>query len=190
MSDRLPPLPSEQWSAEQRAAADEVVRGPRGRLLAPFVPMLRSPELMLHAQRLGEYLRYRNALGQRLTELAILVTARHWTQPVEWAIHAPIAQREGVAAETVAAIAAGRRPAQMTDDEALVHDFSVELLRTQTVGDATWRRAVAHLGERGVVDLIGIAGYYGFLSMLMNAAHTPAPPSDAAPLQPLEPRAN
>lgn len=110
MSDRLPPLAPEHWSVEQRVAADEVVRGPRGRLLAPFVPMLRSPELMLHAQRLGEYLRYRNALGQRLTELAILVTARHWTQPVEWAIHAPIAQREGVAAETVAAIAAGRRP--------------------------------------------------------------------------------
>jgi 4-carboxymuconolactone decarboxylase len=185
VNDRLPPLPPEQWSAEQRAAVDEVVRGPRGRLLAPFVPLLRSPELMTHAQRMGEYLRYRNVLGQRLTELAILVTARQWSQPVEWAIHAPIAQREGIADETIAAIAEGRRPTTLADDEAVVHDFTVELHRDRAVSDATWGRALERLGERGVVDLIGVAGYYGFLAMVMNAARTPAPASDAAALKPL-----
>lgn len=185
MTDRLPPLPPEQWSDAQHAAADEVLRGPRGRLLAPFVPLLRSPELMTHAQRLGEYLRWRNVLGQRLTELAILVTARQWSQPVEWAIHAPIAKQAGIAGEMIAAIAEGRRPAQLDDDEAVVYDFSVELHRDQAVGDATWQRAIERFGERGVVELIGVLGYYTFLSMVMNAARTPAPASEAPALKPL-----
>ena len=89
--DRLPPLPPQGWSDAQRREADEVIRGPRGALLAPFVPLLRSPELMGHAQRMGEYLRYRSAIGLRLSELAILITAHAWSQPVEWGFHAPIA---------------------------------------------------------------------------------------------------
>src|SRR5574343_1943593 len=95
LTDRLPPLPPETWSQEQRSEARQVIDGPRGALISPFVPLLRSPELMGHAQRMGEYLRYRSALGLRLSELAILVTARQWSQQVEWAIHAPIAQRAG-----------------------------------------------------------------------------------------------
>ena len=98
--DRLPPLPPEQWTEQQRMEAEAVIRGPRGALLSPFVPLLRSPEFMGHAQRMGEYLRYRSAIGLRLSELAILVTARHWSQQVEWAIHAPIAQRAGISAQT------------------------------------------------------------------------------------------
>ena len=108
--DRLPPFPPERWTDEQRAQAQEIVDGPRGALVAPFIPLLRSPELMGHAPRMGEYLRYRSTLGARLSELAILVTARQWSQQVEWAIHAPIAQREGVAAETIAAVAQGPAP--------------------------------------------------------------------------------
>ena len=185
MNDRLPPIAPELWSEQQRALAEEIIRGPRGALLAPFVPLLRSPELMMHAQRLGEYLRYRSALDQRLSELAILVTARQWSQQVEWAIHAPIAQREGVSPETVAAIAAGRRPMDMPDDEAAVHDFCVELHIDHGVSDACWAAAIERFGERGVVDLLGINGYYTFLSMLMNGARTPAPPSTTAKLPPL-----
>ena len=109
-ADRLPPIPPARWSAAQRREAEAVIAGPRGALLSPFVPLLRSPELMGHAQRMGEYLRYRSALGQRLSELAILLVARAWSQPVEWAIHAPIAAREGITPETIAAIGAGRRP--------------------------------------------------------------------------------
>jgi len=180
--DRLPPLPAEQWTAEQRAHADDIIRGPRGALLPPFVPLLRSPELMGHAQRMGEYLRYRSALGLRLSELAILVTARQWSQRVEWAIHAPIAEREGVSPETILAIAEGRRPPHMPADEAAVHDFCIELHRNRSVSDSTWADALARFGERGVVDLVGINGYYTFLSMVMNAARTETPPSAAPQL--------
>ena len=181
-TDRLPPIPPEQWDEEQRREAQAIIDGPRGALIAPFVPLLRSPELMAHSQRMGEYLRYRSDIGLRLSELAILLVARHWTQQTEWAIHAPIALRQGLSAETVAAIAAGERPAAMAPDEELVYDFSTELLRSQRVSDATWASAVAAFGERGVVDLIGLNGYYAYLAMLMNAARTPAPESAILPL--------
>ncbi len=182
--DRLPPLPMEQWSVEQRRHAEEIMRGPRGALISPFVPLLRSPELMGHVQRMGEYLRYRNAIGTHLSEIAILVTARAFSQQVEWAIHSPIALAAGVAAETVQAIRQGRRPSRMTDDEALVHDFCIELHRERVVSDTTWERAMARFDERGVVDLIGINGYYTLLAMVMNAARTAVPPTTAAPLPP------
>ena len=175
--DRLPPIAPEDWTEEQRRAALEVIAGARGALVSPFVPLLRSPELMTHAQRMGEYLRYRSAIGKRLSELAILVTARHWSQPVEWAIHAPIAVNVGIDPRIVEAIEHGRRPAQMSAEEAAVHDFCVELHRDKAVSDATWERAIDRLGEKGVVDLIGINGYYALLSMVMNAARTPVPES-------------
>jgi len=121
----------------------------------------------------------------RLSELAILVIARHWSQQVEWAIHAPIAKAQGLSAALIDDIAHGRRPAAMSDDEAAVHDFCTELLRKQTVGDANWARAVQRFGEQGAVDLLGIAGYYSFLAMVMNAARTAVPDSAAEPLPPL-----
>jgi 4-carboxymuconolactone decarboxylase len=183
--DRLPPLPQSQWTEQQRAEAREVIEGPRGALISPFVPLLRSPELMGHAQRMGEYLRYRSAIGLRLSELAILVTARQWSQQVEWAIHAPIAAREGIAPEAISAIAEGRRPTHLHDDEQLVYDFSVELHRNQAVSDVTWNRAVGLWGEHGAIDLIAINGYYAFLSMVMNGARSEVPPSTAPRLPPL-----
>ena len=183
--DRLPALPPQQWTAAQREEADAIIRGPRGALVSPFVPLLRSPELMGHAQRMGEYLRYRSAIGLRLSELAILIVARHWSQQVEWAIHAPIAQREGIAPDTVAAIARGERPAAMPDDVAAVHDFCTELNCDKVVSDATWARVVSRFGEHATVDLIGINGYYTLLAMLMNAARTEVPASSAPPLPPL-----
>jgi 4-carboxymuconolactone decarboxylase len=175
MQDRLPPIPEALWSDEQRRNALEIINGPRGALISPFVPLLRSPELMMHAQRMGEFLRYRSAIGLRLSELAILVTARHWNQPVEWAIHAPIALREGIAAQAIEALHAGQAPVGLKDDEQLVHDFCFELHRTQAISDATWQRAIAEFGERATVDLLGINGYYAFLAMVMNAARTPVP---------------
>jgi 4-carboxymuconolactone decarboxylase len=181
--DRLPPIPEAQWSDAQRRSAQEIIDGPRGALLAPFIPLLRSPELLTHAQRMGEYLRYRSAIGLRLSELAILVTARQWSQQVEWAIHAPIARRVGLAAETIAAIADGRRPTGMPADEAAVHDFCIELHRQHGVCDATWADAIARFGEAGAVDLLGINGYYTMLSMVMNGARTPPPGTAAPPLR-------
>ncbi|WP_295991325.1 carboxymuconolactone decarboxylase family protein [Rugamonas sp.] len=139
---------------------------------------------MAAAQRMGEYLRYRSAIGTRLSELAILVTARQWSQQVEWAIHAPIALEHGIAPATIDAIARRRRPDGMAADEALVHDFCVELHQRQRVADATYGAALALFGEHGVVDLMGINGYYTFLAMVMNAAQTAVPASSAALLPP------
>jgi 4-carboxymuconolactone decarboxylase len=180
--DRLPPIPEHLWTAEQRAEAAPIVAGPRGALVAPFVPLLRSPELMGHVQRLGEYLRYRSALPPRLSELAILVTARHWAQQVEWAIHAPIAIAQGVPAQVVDDIAHNRTPAGLDDDALLVYRFCAELQATRQLGDQTWQALVERFGEQAAVDLTGIVGYYTLLSMVMNVARTPAPPSTAGRL--------
>jgi 4-carboxymuconolactone decarboxylase len=182
MSERLGPIPLDQLTPQQQLAAQAIIDGPRGALYGPFVPLLRSPELMEHAQRMGEYLRYRSAIGTRLSELAILVTARQWNQQVEWAIHAPIAKQEGIPDTVIDAIAHGRRPDGMRSDEAVVHDFCVELQRDKRVSDTTYAAALACFGEQGVVDLLGLNGYYTFLAMVMNGAQTAAPPSPAAPL--------
>ena len=182
MTDRLRPIPPEDWTDAQRAAAQEIIHGPRGALYGPFVPLLRSPELMGYAQKLGEYLRYRSAIGVRLSELAILVTAREWDQQVEWAIHAPIAQQVGVPADVIAAIARRERPAALLVDEAVVYDFCLELHRHKRVSDRVYDDALALFGEQGVVDLMGVNGYYTFLAMVMNTARTEAPASSAAPL--------
>lgn len=183
-TDRLPPIDPQDWTPEQRREAQAVIDGPRGALITPFIPLLRSPELLGHSQRMGEYLRYRSAIGLRLSELAILVTARQWDQQAEWAIHAPIAVREGIAAETVAAIALCERPSKLRDDEAVVYEFCIELHRKKQVSDGTWDHAIRSFGEQGTVDLIGICGYYAYLAMLMNAARTEPPPSKLAPLPP------
>jgi len=178
--DRLPPLPDDALTPAQRAAAAAIVAGPRGGLYGPFVPLLRSPELMEHAQRLGEYLRYRSAIGTRLSELAILLVARHWSQPVEWAIHASIAVKAGLSPSLVESIRANSTPADMSTEEALVHAFCTELQRSQQVRDVTWAAARERFGEQGVVDLLGLCGYYTLLAMVMNGARTPVP-AGAAP---------
>ena len=185
MRDRLPPLPDDRLTDEQRRVAESIARGPRGAVYGPFVPLLRSPELADCAQRMGEYLRFRSAIGTRLTELAILVVERHWNQAVEWAIHAPLAEREGIAAATIAAIAAGEHPTQLTNDEATIYDFCVELARDRTVGEAAFDRTVGRFGEQGVVDLAGINGYYTLLAMVLNVAGTPATSTPRIALPPL-----
>lgn len=179
--DRLPPLERDAMTPEQQHAADALVRGRRGALFGPFVPLLRSPELLDRAQRLGEYLRYDSAVPARLRELAILVTARHFRQAYEWHVHAPAAIEAGLAPETLADIAAGRRPRSLRADEAVVHDFCAELHVRHEVGDETYAAALALLGERGLIDLCGVCGYYGLLALVMNAACTALPEGAAAP---------
>jgi 4-carboxymuconolactone decarboxylase len=140
--------------------------------------MLHSPQLMVLAQAVGEYLRYRSGIGTTLSELVILVTAREWSQDYEWHVHAPVAAKAGIKPEIIDAIREGRRPERMTDDEALVYDFSIELHRNKGVCDATWSRAEARFGKPAVVDLVGINGYYALLAMHLNAARYD-PPHDA-----------
>ncbi|HSW22346.1 MAG TPA: carboxymuconolactone decarboxylase family protein [Burkholderiaceae bacterium] len=183
--DRLPPLAREQMNPAQRAAADELINGPRKGVKGPFIPLLRSPELLARLQKVGEYLRFENALPARLSEFATLVVARTWTQQFEWFVHVPLSLAQGTSAHTIAALRAGCRPATMSPDEALVYDFTIELTHHHGVSDDTYRRCVEAFGERGTVDLVGTVGYFAWMSMILNVAHTPA--AEVAGVEPLPP---
>lgn len=183
--DRMPPLLPAEMNDVQRKVADELAAGPRGGVKGPFIALLRSPELMDRLQKVGEYLRFRSSLEPRISELVMLVVSRHWTQQFEWAVHVPLALKAGVKPETVQSLAVGRRPVGMAGDEAIAHDFVQELTINRGVADATYRQAVETFGEHGVVDLLGLAGYFTTVSMVMNVAHTPPPAGEVAPLQPL-----
>ena len=172
--DRMPPIPEDRMTAAQKAAVEEFRRArDTTRFGGPFVPLLRSPEMLSRARNVGDYVRFDSVLPPRLSEFVILMTARHWTQNYEWAAHAPIAERAGLDPEVIAAIADGRRPATLADDEAVLYDFCTELLRTRGVSDPTYARMVAAFDEIGVIDTIGIVGYYSLLAMVMNTARTP-----------------
>lgn len=171
--DRMPPIPASAMTDAQRAAAEELSAGPRGGVRGPFVPMLRSPEFMQRTQKLGEYLRFHSAIPPRLSEFTILIVARHWGNLIEWQVHHPIALKAGLTPAVADALAEGRRPEGMAADETVLYDFCDELLQHKVVSDTTYARAVAAFGENGVVDLVGIVGYYGILAMLMNVAQTP-----------------
>lgn len=176
----MPPLADEDLSAEQRAAQAALVSGPRGALAGPFVPMLRSPGLMDHAQKLGAYLRFESALPDRIKELAILAVACHWGQGYEWAFHLPLALKAGVRRETAEAMAYGRALEGLTPEESAALELIHQIQTDRAVDDATFARAVEQFGEAGVVDLLGFAGYYGLLAMVMNAARTPSEPAEIA----------
>ena len=175
--DRMPPLPAGQMTDAQRKAAAEMIAGPRKGVKGPFIPLLRSPELMDRLQKVGEYLRFQSSLEQRISELIMLVVSREWTQHFEWFVHVPLGRKAGISEDTVAALAEGRRPSGMSEDEELAYDFCVELLRNKGVSETTYRRAVMTFGENGVIDMIGVAGYFTTVSMVMNVAHSP-PPDD------------
>jgi 4-carboxymuconolactone decarboxylase len=181
-TDRMPPIALDAMSPEQRRHAEAIMCGPRGALYGPFVPLLRSPQLMDRVQRVGEYLRYHSAIGNTLSELVILITAKQWNQTVEWTFHEPIARKAGISPDLIRAIADGQEPAEISGDERIVYEFCSELHRTRTVGDATYGRALARFGEAGVIDIIGLSGYYTLLAMVMNVARTPQPP-DTEPAQ-------
>jgi len=174
--DRMPPIPADKMTEAQKKVAAELIAGPRGALLGPFIPLLRSPELMSRLQKVGEYIRYQNSLGHKLTEFTILITARHWTQQFEWDSHYDLAVKAGVEPEILAAVRDRRRPAGMSADEELAYDFCSELAQNQSVTDATFERAVKSLGEQGVIDLTATVGYYTALAMILNVARTPLPP--------------
>jgi 4-carboxymuconolactone decarboxylase len=178
---RLPPLADAMLSAAQRRVVDAITQGPRGRLGGPFIALLRSPELCQRTQTLGEYLRYDSVVPQRLRELAILATARHWRQSYEWHTHAPIAERAGLPRSLIDALAEGRSPEPLAADEAAVLCFCDQLHQHHGVSDAAYERARDVLGEAGVVELCGICGYYALLAMVLNVARTPLPAGAAAP---------
>ncbi len=178
---RFPALTREQMTPEQQAAADAMQAG-HGSLRGPAQAWLRSPEFAGRAQRLGEYLRFQSAVPRRLNELAILTTARHWNAKYEWYAHYALALQAGLAPGIAADIAARRRPEAMADDEAAVYDFCTELRADRRVSELTFARATAALGPQGVIDLIGVLGYYDMVSMTLNLAEVATPPDGALPL--------
>ena len=171
----MPPIPPDRLTDAQKAAMLEFAAARKVEVSGPFWPLLRSPEVMNRARAMGDYLRFTSVLPPRLSEFTILITARQWTQNYEWDVHAPLAQQGGLKPSIIAAIADGRRPDGMVDDEDVLYTLCDELHRTQSVSDATYARAVKTFGEQGVVDILGISGYYTMLAMVLNTARTPVP---------------
>ena len=182
---RLKLLSPGEMSAEQKETYDEAIAGKRGAPPAPMMAWLNSPDMARHATRLGEQLRFNTIFPAKLSEIAILVTARHWTSHYEWYAHRRAAQTAGLSQSIIDAVAAGRRPSAMAPEETAVYDFVSELLTTKQVSDATFKAAKDRFGERGVVDLIGVSGYYQLVSMLLNVDRYPLPDGVQPELKPL-----
>lgn len=181
---RFKPLVESEFTEAQQKAAREIASGQRGRLNpdGPNALLLRSPDLMSRTQRVGEYLRYNSALPPRLSEFAILITARQWNAQVEWIAHHQIALKAGIAPETAADLQQGKRPAAMKEDEAIIYRFLTELHETKAVSDSAFKGVLDKFGERGVMDLIGLTGYYTMLAMVLNVGQMPLPGGVAPPL--------
>lgn len=174
--DRLPPIPAAQMTEAQKKAAAEYKDLRKADLTGPpWSVMLRVPDWVVPALEMRLHVQQRPVLGNKLTEFAILIAAREWTNNYEWNAHSAAAARAGLSPALVADLAAGRRPEQMAEDEALVYDFCAELLHNKSLSDATYARTLAKFGEPGVVELANLEGYYVYLSMIMNTARSPLP---------------
>jgi 4-carboxymuconolactone decarboxylase len=184
---RFKPIPPEQMTAEQRRVVQALTDGPRGGLRGPFPALLRLPELADRVRVLGDYVRFEGTLTGNLRELAILVVARFWSAQYEWYAHSQHAVKAGVDPSVPEAIAKGERPPRLSADEALVYDVVNELLHDRDVSDKTFAAAVARFGEATVLELVGLAAYYGFVSLILNVNRTPIP-EGATPLPPLAKR--
>ena len=174
---RLPPLEPHEMTPEQRRVHDEIANGPRGGVRGPFRVLVRSPGLADHVQKAGAYLRYESALPGKLRELAILVVARYWGAGFEWAAHAPIAESEGLDPAVIEAVRVGAAPDFADPAEAAVHAFCMEVLTAHEAVDATYAAALDLLGDEGLVDLVGLMGYYCLISFTLNVFRI-EPPGD------------
>jgi 4-carboxymuconolactone decarboxylase len=181
--DRMPPIPAEKMTEAQKKAAAEFMAA-RGAVAGPWAVILRSPEMLNRARALSDYLRFNSSLPPRLSEFVILITAREWAQNYEWNAHHPLAMKGGLNPEIARAVAEGRRPEKMAEDEAALYDFCIELHRNRSVSDATYARALAKFGEQGIVDMIGLSGWYTLVAMTLNTARTPLPANATPALAP------
>lgn len=180
---RMPPIPAEKMTDAQKKAAAEFAEV-RGALTGPWAVLLRSPEMINRARGLSDYLRFKSSLPPRLSEFVILITAREWTQNYEWNAHHGLALKGGLKPEIAQAIAEGRRPEGMAEDEAAIYDFCIELHRNRSVSDATYARALSKFGEQGIVDAVGLSGWYTLVAMTLNVARTPLPAGATPGLSP------
>jgi 4-carboxymuconolactone decarboxylase len=185
VGDRFPPLTYKEMSPAQKKMFENLISGERRGAGGPFNVLLRSPEMGDLAQQFGASMRFHSSIPRRLNEMAILITARHWTSHFEWYAHRRAAQDAGLNQAIIDAIATGRRPAMMAADELAVYDFCTELLTAKQVSDRTFQAAKEKFGERGVVDLVGVMGYYQLVSMLLNIDRYPLPAGVAQELKPL-----
>jgi 4-carboxymuconolactone decarboxylase len=185
---RLKDITDEQMNPLQKALRDAINAGPRGvrkKLTGPFQIWLNAPELGHLAQALGAHVRFKTSLSPRLSETAILATGSFWKAHYEWHAHAPIAEKAGVKPQTIKEIQTGREPKSAAKDERVLIDFVRELYKTRRVSDRTYKRAHALLGDAGMVELVGICGYYAMISMTLNVFRAQLPPD--APLPFAEP---
>ena len=194
---RFPQIPEEKLTPEQRAIVDDIRAGPRSKLSTssaskpgpiggPFNVMLRSPVIGMLIQKLGGEIRFNSIISGKLNELAILITARHYMANYEWNAHCKLALKGGLDPAIAQAIAEGREPAGMDADEALVYEFSKSLHNNHGVSDELFERAKARFGERGIVDIIAVNGYYSLVSFLLNVDKTPLPAGVEPALKPLK----
>ena len=180
---RFARLKVDELSPAQKAWADQIAVPPRNAKwgAAPYRAYIRNPELAPKLSALSDYLRWNTTLPPRLSEFAIMITARNWTAQYEWAAHYPLALKAGVDVKLLGDLSAGRRPESMRDDEAALYDLASSLYRDKKVTDAVYKAAVEKFGERGVMDIIGIIGYYDLVSMTLITAQVPAPADSTVP---------
>jgi 4-carboxymuconolactone decarboxylase len=182
--DRFRPLQYEELTPAQQTLVDDVLKGERASLDGPFNVLLRSPEMGDLAQKLGAHVRFHSSLPRKLNEFAILIVGRHWNAQFEWYAHRQYALQAGLNPAVIDALAAGQRPVMQKDEET-VYNFCTELLNTKQVSDAAYQAAKSEFGEKGVVDLIGVMGYYDFVSMLLNVDRYPLPAGAEPELKPI-----
>lgn len=184
LPERMPPLAPENYNELQKKVAADLSSS-RGSVRGPFGAMLRSPELADCMQKVGQYVRFKCGLDKRLNRLAGMLATRHWCNQYEWNGHVPYALKAGMAQPVIDAIGEGRRPAELRDDEAAVYDFVTELYANKGVSDTTYANALQLFGEAGIVDILGVVGYYATNAMIMNVARTAVPGERPMPLIPL-----
>jgi len=180
--DRFKPLTYDEMTPEQKAMIDHLLAGERGNLGGPFNILLRSPEMGDLAQQFGASMRFHAALPKPALETVIIVTARYWTAQFEWTAHKRAALQAGVSPAIVDAIANGKRPSGMDADLETAYNFTTELLKNKQVSDATFAAAKARFGEKGVVDMIGLNGWYSMVSMALNVDRYPVDKPELKPL--------
>jgi 4-carboxymuconolactone decarboxylase len=185
VGDRFRPLTYAEMTPAQKTMIESLLKGERRGAGGPFNVLLRSPEMGNLAQQFGASMRFHSSMPPKLNELAIIITARHWTSQYEWYAHKRAALAAGLSQAIVDAIATGQRPSGMQPDEEAVYNFCTELLTTKQVSDRTFQAVKDRFGERGVVDLVGVSGYYGLVSMLLNVDRYPLPDGVQAELKPL-----
>jgi len=186
---RFAPLKADELSPSQRAWADMIAAPPRNAKFGnpPYRAYIRNPDLAPRLSALSEYLRWNTTLAPRLSEFAILITARQWTAQYEWFAHYPLALKAGLDPKILGDLAAGRRPDTMRDDEAALYDLVTALYRDKKVTDPVYKAAADKFGERGVMDIIGIIGYYDLVSMTLITMQAGAP-NDSVPPLPVLPK--